>query len=231
MKRLHYFQHVPFEGLGSIETWAEDAGFQISGTRFFRNDPLPDVDDLEWLVIMGGPMNIYEESAYPWLRDEKKVIHQAIVRGKTVLGICLGAQLVADALGAAVKANRYREIGWFSIHKTTTAEKVRVAAALPDGLPVLHWHGDTFDLPNNSVHLAKSDACDHQGFVVNQRVVGLQFHLEVTPHSLERLIFHCRHEIDGSPYVQDPAVMLADTTRFTAANKVMDRLLDELNHP
>jgi hypothetical protein len=90
MKRLHYFQHVPFEGLGSIETWAEDAGFQISGTRFFRNDPLPDVDDLEWLVIMGGPMNIYEESAYPWLRDEKKVIHQAIVRGKTVLGICLG---------------------------------------------------------------------------------------------------------------------------------------------
>jgi GMP synthase (glutamine-hydrolysing) len=231
MKRLHYFQHVSFEGLGSIETWAEAAGFQVSGTRFFRNDPLPNVDNLEWLVIMGGPMNIYEESAHPWLCDEKKVIHQAIVRGKTVLGICLGAQLVADALGAAVKANRYREIGWFPIYKTTAAEKGGVAAALPDRLPVLHWHGDTFDLPNDSVHLARSDACDHQGFVFNRRVVGLQFHLEATPQSLKRLILHCRSEIDGSPYVQEPAAMLADPARFTEANKTMDRLLDELNRP
>ena len=231
MKRLHYCQHVSFEGLGSIATWAEAAGFQISGTRFYRNDPLPVVDDLEWLVIMGGPMNIYEEATHPWLRDEKKIIHQAIERGKTVLGICLGAQLIADVLGAAVKANRNREIGWFPIYKTTAAEKVRVAAALPDGLPVLHWHGDTFDLPGGAVHLAKSEACEHQGFVLNQRVVGLQFHLEATPQSLEQLIVHCRSEIDGSLYVQNPAVMLADPTRFTAANKAMDRLLDELNHP
>ena len=180
---------------------------------------------------MGGPMNVYEEAAHPWLRDEKKIIHQAIERGKTVLGICLGAQLVADVLGAAIKANRNREIGWFPIYKTTAVQKVRLAAALPDGLPVLHWHGDTFDLPDGAVHLAKSNACDHQGFVFNQRVVGLQFHLEATPLSLERLIVHCRSDIDGSRYVQDPAVMLADPLRFTAANKAMDRLLDELNHP
>jgi GMP synthase (glutamine-hydrolysing) len=231
MKRLHYCQHVSFEGLGSIADWDEAAGFQISATRFFRNDPLPVVDDFEWLVIMGGPMNIYAEEAHPWLRDEKKIIRQAIERGKTVLGICLGAQLIADVLGAAVKANRNREIGWFPIYKTAAAQKVRVAAALPDKLPVLHWHGDTFDLPDGAVHLAKSDACDHQVFVFNQRVVALQFHLEATPQSLERLIRHCGSEIDGSPYVQDPAVMLADPIRFAVANKVMDRLLDELNHP
>lgn len=229
MKRLHYFQHVPFEDLGSILTWAEAAEFKISVTRFFRNDPLPVADDLDWLVVMGGPMNIYEEAAHPWLRGEKKIIRQAIEQGKTVLGICLGAQLIADVLGAAVKANRNREIGWFPIYKTAAAEKESLAAALPDGLPVLHWHGDTFDLPGGAVLLAKSDACDHQGFVFNQRVVGLQFHLEATPQSLERLILHCRNEIDGSPYVQEPAAMLADPVRYTAANKAMDHLLDELN--
>ena len=93
MKRLHYCQHVPFEGLGSIVTWAEAAGFQISGTRFYRNDPLPDVDDLEWLVIMGGPMNIYEEAAHPWLRDEKKVIHQAIAGARPFSASASGPNL------------------------------------------------------------------------------------------------------------------------------------------
>ncbi len=229
MKRLHYFQHVPFEGLGSIAIWAEAAAFQIGVTRFFRSDPLPVVDDLDWLVIMGGPMNIYDEAAHAWLRDEKKFILQAIERGKTVLGICLGAQLIADVLGAAVKPSRNREIGWFPIYKTAAAKKARLAAALPDGLPVLHWHGDTFELPSGAVHLLKSDACENQGFMVKHCVVGLQFHLEATPQSLERLIFHCGDEIDGSPYVQDPATMLANPARFTAANKAMDRLLDELN--
>lgn len=228
-KRLHYLQHVSFEGLGSIAAWAERSGFQTRVTRLFHNDTLPALEDIDWLVVMGGPMNIYEEASYPWLVEEKKFIRRAIVEGRVVLGICLGAQLIADALGAAVKTNRQREIGWFPIYKTAAAEKLGVAAAWPDKLPVLHWHGDTFDLPDGAVHLARSEACDHQAFVFNHRVVGLQFHLEATPSGLERLIFHCRGELDGSPYVQTPAAMLAESTRFTAANQAMDRLLDELN--
>ncbi|MFZ0242103.1 MAG: type 1 glutamine amidotransferase [Desulfobacterales bacterium] len=229
MKRLHYLQHVSFEGLGSIAAWAGRAGFQTSVTRFFQNDPLPALKDVDWLVIMGGPMNIYQETAYPWLGTEKKFIRQAIAAGRIVLGICLGAQLIADALGAAVKSNRHREIGWFPIYKTAAAEKLGVAAAWPDKLPVLHWHGDTFDVPEGAVHLARSAACDHQAFVFNHRVVALQFHLEATPGSLERLIFHCRGELDGRPYVQEPAAMLAESVRFMAANQAMDRLLDQLN--
>ncbi|MFZ0610853.1 MAG: type 1 glutamine amidotransferase [Desulfobacterales bacterium] len=229
MKRLHYLQHVSFEGLGSIAAWAGRAGFQISATRLFQNDALPALEDVDWLVVMGGPMNIYEEAAYPWLGEEKNFIRRAIAAGRVVLGICLGAQLIADALGAAVKTNRQREIGWFPIYKTAAAEKLGVAAAWPDKLPVLHWHGDTFDLPGGAVHLARSEACDHQAFVFNHRVVGLQFHLEATPSSLERLIFHCRGELDGSSYVQEPAAMLEQSARFIAANKAMDRLLDELN--
>ncbi len=228
-KRLHYLQHVSFEGLGSIAAWAARSGFQTRATRFFQNDALPDLEDIDWLVVMGGPMNIYEEAAYPWLAAEKKFIRLAVAAGKTVLGICLGAQLIADALGAAVKPNRRREIGWFPICKTAAARKLGVAAAWPDKLPVLHWHGDTFDLPDGAVHLARSEACDHQAFVVDQRVVGLQFHLEATPSGLERIIFHCRGELDGSRYVQEPEAMLAEPKRFTAANQAMDRLLDELN--
>jgi GMP synthase (glutamine-hydrolysing) len=229
MKRLHYCQHVEFEGPGMIATWATRAGFQVSATRHYLNDPLPAVGDLDWLVIMGGPMNIYEDARYPWLREEKKLIQQALEHAKTVLGICLGAQLVAHVLGAPVRANGYREIGWFPIRKTAAAETTGVAAALTDGMPVLHWHSDTFDLPVGAVQLARSHACDQQGFVFGRRVVGLQFHLEMTPQGLERLIRHCRAEIDGGPYVQQPTAMLAESARFTAANTAMDRLLETLD--
>ena len=100
--RLHYLQHVPFEGLGNIETWAKNKGFHITRTRFFDNEPLPSTDDFEWLVVMGGPMNIYEETGYPWLVKEKKFIEECLKRDKFVLGICLGGQLIADVLGGRV---------------------------------------------------------------------------------------------------------------------------------
>ena len=226
MKRLHYLQHVPFENIGSILPWAEAYGMQTCGTRLFNRERLPSVEDFNWLIVMGGPMSVGDELVYPWLRDEKRLIHQAIEQHKVVIGICLGAQLIADVLGARVRPNDHREIGWFPIHKAPAAERSCISTAIPDGLHVLHWHGDTFDLPEGAVHLWRSEACENQGFMIDGRIVGLQFHLEMTPDSLNQLIHNCVSEIDGSRYVQEPAVMLSDRQRFISANSVMDNLLD-----
>src|SRR3990172_9270172 len=110
--RLHWLQHVAFEGLGSIEPWAAASGFTVSATRFHAGDPLPSLAGIDWLVVMGGPMGVHDHGRHPWLTDEKRLLEAALARGLRVLGICLGAQLVAEALGAAVRPHRVKEIGW-----------------------------------------------------------------------------------------------------------------------
>jgi len=189
---------------------------------------LPDLGEIDWLVVMGGPMNIYEEDRYPWLIEEKRLIETAVAAGKTVLGICLGAQLIASVLGAAVVRNRVKEIGWFPVTATATAERSRVGRALPTQLAAYHWHGDTFELPVGAVQLARSRACEQQGFSYQDRVVALQFHLETTPESARALIEHCAGEIQEGPYIQSPEEMLAEPGRFLAANRVMASLLATL---
>jgi len=222
--RIHSLQHASFEGLGSIETWARHNGLSLYTSRMFANDTLPSPDDFDWLVVMGGPMNIYEEDRFPWLRQEKELIKQAIAGGKVVLGICLGAQLIADALGEKVTRNQHREIGWFPL----TTIHPAMAGIIADGAMVMHWHGDTFDLPPGAERLAKSAACLNQGFIYNQRVVGLQFHLEITAEGLAALIDHCRDELTPGPYVQTPEAMLARPERFPPLNQMMSSLLDHL---
>lgn len=226
--RLHTFQHVPFEGLGSIRTWAEANSFAITTTRFHAGDPLPALGDLDWLVVMGGPMGVGDRMQYAWLEPETAFIRAAVDAGKVVLGICLGAQLIARALGAAVYPNTHREIGWFEVRKTASSNDIPTVAAFPEILEAFHWHGDTFDLPAGAIHLSQSDACRHQGFAVGRHVLGLQFHLETTPDSLEQLVANCSDELDGGPFVQTPAEMRRDPGRFQAANRTMVRLLDAL---
>jgi GMP synthase (glutamine-hydrolysing) len=226
--RLHYFQHVPFEGLGSIERWAQNAGCHITVTRFYDEPALPATDAFDWLVVMGGPMGVHDEADFPWLAWEKELIHQAIGQGKVVLGICLGAQLIAEVLGAQVYPNAVPEIGWFAVQKTESADKVSLSRVFPDVFDALHWHGDTFNLPANGVHLARSQACRNQGFVFDERVVGLQFHLETGPEDLNQLITHCRDELDGSAYVQSPAQMLSEDRPFKHNQSIMNGLLNEL---
>ena len=223
--RLHALQHVAFEGLGNIEEWARTHDVTISVSRLYANEVLPSLNAFDWLVVMGGPMNIYEEESYPWLREEKALIKEAIKEGKVVLGVCLGAQLIADVLGAKVTRNRYREIGWFplnSVHPT-------LAGIIPAGSPVMHWHGDTFALPSGAELLASSEACRHQGFIFQGRVIALQFHLETTPATLASLINHGGDELlPASPYIQTPEEMLTDPSRFQAINQMMEALLNRL---
>ena len=232
--RVHVLRHAAFEGLGSMASWLERAGAVVTETRCYDQPGLPRARDFDWLIVMGGPMSVNDEASFPWLGPEKKLIAEAIDAGTVVLGVCLGAQLVACALGARVYPAVRKEIGWFPVYavpKTRTASGAApqpLASVVPDGTTVFHWHGDTFDLPRGSVHLLRSDACDNQAFSVGNHVLGLQFHLEMIPEGAVTLIEHCGGEIKVGATVQPGAQILGEPDRFTRINAMMDRLLDSL---
>lgn len=198
---IHYFQHVPFETPGMIAGWAESRGYVLTGTHFYKPDAaLPEISQADRLIIMGGPMNIYEEARYPWLKKEKQFIKKALDRHIPILGICLGAQLLADSLGAKVYPGRDKEIGWFPI--TITADQEAPFRVLPEQLSVLHWHGDTFTLPEEAQRTASSKVTVNQAFVFRKNVIGLQFHLEVAEDNIHQLIRHSQDELVPGPYIQ-----------------------------
>ena len=226
--KIHYLQHVPFEGPANIATWAQAKGHTITGTPLFSSQDPPAPDKFDWLVVMGGPMNIYEEKEYPWLAKEKKLIELAIQSQKTVLGICLGAQLIADALGGKVYPNQEKEIGWFPVTITNTATQSTVFTGFPQTFTVFHWHGDTFHLPPGAVQIAQSTACPNQAFLYNSRVIGLQFHLESTPESIALLIKNCSHELIPGPYIQPAGALLPTGQSFLQLNRLLYRLLDQM---
>lgn len=224
---IHYLQHVPFEGLSSIEPVLINNGHQLSVTHLYLNETLPALDEFDWLIVMGGPMGIYDHHQYPWLSAERTFIKSAIEQQKKILGICLGAQFIADALGAKVYKNQHKEIGWFEL-KRSNLEKTILADQLPETFNAFHWHGDTFDLPQGAVHLCQSEACLNQGFIYDNRVIGLQFHLETTLESATALIENCTTDLDQSAYVQTADTMLADLNAFKMINQQMLTILTAL---
>lgn len=224
--KIHWLQHVAFEGLGRIACWAAEKGCPVTGSRMFAGDPLPPVASFDMLVIMGGPMSVNDEVVHPWLVGEKRFINQVMQADKKILGICLGAQLIASAAGARVYPNDHQEIGWFPVEKTRAAKKMAVGRAMAEKTEAFHWHGETFDLPDGAVHLARSRGCEHQAFALGHRIAGLQYHLETTPESANALIQHCGHELMTAPYVQTESEILSQGNRFRALTLEMDRLLD-----
>ena len=228
--RLHYIQHVAFEGIANIRGWAENLGWQISGTHLYRHEErLPDAEDLDWLVVMGGPMNIYEEKEYPWLAAEKRFIGKAIEKNKIVLGICLGAQLIADVLGGQVVRNRCKEIGWFPVSLRPEGIESTSFRGFPDKFPALHWHGDTFSLPPGAVMLAESEACAAQAFSANGgRVLALQFHLESSVESVSSLIQHCSDELVDGEYIQSADCIMENKENFLSIHGSMRFLLENM---
>lgn len=223
--RIHSLEHVFFEGLGSIEEYVLQAGYTLSRTRLYQNTNLPQLHEFDWLIVMGGPMGVGDEAQYPWLRAEKQFIEQAIRAKKLILGICLGAQLIAEVLGAQVRKNLYREIGWFPIERTQQAIELGFGTVLPKTLMALHWHGETFDLPKGAVALASSQACLNQGFWMDGHILGLQCHLEMTEVSLGALLEQCADELQAGKFIQGTSEMLAVPTRFIQANQVMSGIL------
>jgi GMP synthase-like glutamine amidotransferase len=225
--KIHYIQHVEFETPGTIIDWIEKRKHSLSSTLLYKNESFPGLDNFDLLIIMGGPMNIYEYERYPWLSEEKAFIEEAISEGKAVLGICLGAQLIADVLKAEVFRNNYKEIGWFPV--STVKQEISETPLLenvPDEFTAFHWHGDTFSLPIGAKQLFASEACKNQGFIYENRVIGLQFHLEMTSRAIRDVIGNCRDELIEEKYIQSEEEILNKDPLLENSKLLMFTLLD-----
>jgi GMP synthase-like glutamine amidotransferase len=196
---IHFIQHMPFEDPGSIADWATENNYTTSYTEVFNNAIFPSTDSFDMLVIMGGVMGVYEADKYEWMPAEKSFIKRSIEAKKKVFGVCLGSQFIAEALGAKVFPHTIKEIGWLP------AEKViphALTVKFPQTFTTFHWHGDTFTLPENAVHLFKTKACAQQGFVYNDHVAGLQFHMELKEDLLNGMTENERSELIKADFVQ-----------------------------
>jgi GMP synthase-like glutamine amidotransferase len=226
--RVHFFQHVPFEGLGSIEGWICRKGYSLSSTLFYENQCLPEIQEVDFLLVMGGPMSVNDERDFTWLKQEKEFIREMVKAGKPVLGICLGAQLLASALGARVYPNVRKEIGWFPVTKTSMGQKEDLMEDFDVSCTVFHWHGDTFEIPAGAKPLMKSEICENQAFLYGENALGLQFHLEVTTETLKGMVEHGMHELGQDVWVQGAEEILSETGCLEANNLKMNGLLDRL---
>ncbi|MBT8341030.1 MAG: type 1 glutamine amidotransferase [Desulfatitalea sp.] len=225
--RAHYLQHVPFEGLGSIETWLQNAGYEITNTKLYESTELPSPNEIDFLVVMGGPMSVNDEDQLPWLVLEKRFVRKVIEIGKPVLGICLGAQLIANALGGQVYPNAVKEIGWFPVRSVGT--NTNNAFTFPKSMEVFHWHGETFSMPPGAIRIAESDGCENQAFQIGRSVIGLQFHLETTPESARELVANCRDELIPARYIQSEEDILSKSLEsYSSINQLMGDVLSYL---
>jgi len=218
--------HVPFEKLGYIEDWIIEKGHVCSEIHLYSGTPLPAAKDFDMLIIMGGSMGIHDDADYPWLEKEKALISDWIESGKPLLGICLGSQLIASVLGSRVYPGKYKEIGWFPITMNRKKAITSHFPDMPESIKVFHWHGDTFDLPRDSVSLASSEITRSQGFLYRHHVLALQFHCEIKPENVSLMINHAGRELVPGPYVQDEGALSSGLVYMPENNKLMNMFLN-----
>jgi GMP synthase-like glutamine amidotransferase len=226
---IHCIRHEPFEGLASIESWVRNKGHGITYTRTYLNQRFPDEITFDILIIMGGSASVYEPGAKGWIGTEIKFIKKVIDSGKTVIGICLGAQLLAHLYGAKVYLAPKKEIGWFPVH--FNKKELSDFYFLPDHIHTFHWHGDTFDLPYGAIRVASSLNTPNQGFLMGDKVLALQFHLEMNLSGLKKLIKACGHDLtkNGS-FIQTAESMIVQTEFYSQNNQLMFSLLNFLGN-
>lgn len=232
--RVHYFQHIAGEGFGSCYDFLKAHQAKITATEFFALPPdltieleaLPRVDEVDLLLIMGGTMSVNDEANYPWLKLEKRWLRRYLAAGKPAIGLCLGGQLIANALGARVSRNQHQELGWMDVGRAANVPSN--CFQIPEKINIMQWHSETFDIPKGAVHLAENPVCKNQMYQIGTNVLGFQFHPEMTPHALRGLI---EHEEDSAQfhgqYVQPIAELKKSlTTRFEQGNGLLNRAID-----
>lgn len=219
----HVLRHEPFEGIGSIADWLAARRAHVTETRLYEPHVLPDLAGIDLLVIMGGLLSVNDVRHFPWLVAEKQFIRDAISRDVRVLGICLGSQLIASALGAQVRPNAEPEHGWFPVEAIAAPGE---HFTFPAKFTTFHSHGDTFDIPRGAVHIARSEACEHQAFQYGRHVIALQFHLESTPQSARAIVEECVDEFDAGPYVQPSTELSAvPVSAYDESTRLMAEVL------
>jgi GMP synthase-like glutamine amidotransferase len=219
--------HVSFEKLGLIEDWILDRDHTLTEFHLYDDPRLPGISEFDMLILMGGPMSVNDEKQFPWLAGEKELIRQCRTSEKPVLGICLGAQLIASALGKKVFKGMHPEIGWFPVD-FKTVETGKIFPRLPAKTIVFHWHGDTFDLPEDAVLLGSSAVTPVQAFLARKKLLALQFHLEIKPENISLMINHAGEELVPSPYIQDAAALSAGLTNLPENKALLETFLDYL---
>jgi GMP synthase (glutamine-hydrolysing) len=205
--KIWVLQHHPVEDLGRIADSLEEAALAWQYVRVFEGAAIPrDMKGAGGLIVMGGPESVYQLDRYPYLRDEMRLIESALHADKPILGICLGAQLLAAVLGSTVKRGATREIGWYPVQLADAAREDRLMRGLPTEFMAAHWHSDVFDLPNVAVALASSEMTTVQAFRYNDKAYGLLFHAEITEERLAKLVSEFAEDlkrvgIDGDSYI------------------------------
>lgn len=220
-------QHVPYESPGWIINWLKSRRVANQLVDIYKGDPLPALEEISGLILMGGSMNVYEEKLHPWLIPEKEFIRRCIGHGKQVLGICLGAQLVATCLGAKVKRNAALEIGWYPLKINESRLPERLKEVFPEEFTTFHWHGDTFETPVGARSFASSEATDNQGFTFGDNILAIQFHPEITGDGIEDLINHDTDDLfSESLFIQNVAEMRQGKINMDENKKIMFDLLE-----
>jgi len=224
--RIHAIIHAEFEDLGVIEQWADQKGIDISKTHLAEGELLPKLETFDVLITMGGPQSPRYPDKFPYLLAEIQFIQACIKANKWVIGFCLGAQLIAEALGETTQKSPEREIGIFPIHLTPEGQSDPLLLGFPESLPVMHWHGDMFRIPEGADLLAYSEGCPQQILRYSDRVYGFQCHFEMDHKSVERIIANCPKDIYPTRFTQSKDAMLQGS--FEGFNQQMMIMLDRL---
>jgi len=225
---IHYFQHDHFEDLGYIGDWAANHNFTTSVTRFDLNQELPLLSEFDWLIVLGGKMSVNDSDKYPWITKEIEFIRKSIDSGKIVIGICLGSQLLAKALGARVYKNNEPEMGFWPVKFSDQASNDKVFRYFPSELDVLHVHFDTFTLPDGAINMANSIVTPCQAFRWGKNVFAFQFHFEVTPANVGRFVREVTPELIEGKYSQKPDEINSLSGCCRRNNNIFEKVINEI---